>query len=115
MIGNLSVVLLDEPTSGMDPATKRNLWNVITRLREAGKSIVLTSHSMEECEALCTRMTVLVNGKCKCLGSSQHLKNKFCKGFELKIKVKIDDGNNKLVHLGSSLKPKSLFKFSVEF
>lgn len=72
----------------MDPATKRNLWNFIIKLRNDGKSVVLTSHSIEECEALCTRMTVLVNGQCKCLGSSQHLKNKFCKGFELKIKAK---------------------------
>ena len=91
IIGNLSVIFLDEPTTGMDPATKRNLWNVVIQSREAGKSIVLTSHSMEECEALCTRMTVLVNGVCKCLGSSQHLKNKFTKGFELKIKVKDDE------------------------
>lgn len=74
----------------MDPATKRNLWNVIIALRESGKSIVLTSHSMEECEALCTNLTVMVNGKLKCLGSTQHLKNKFTKGFELKIKVKQD-------------------------
>lgn len=46
---------------------------------------------MEECEALCTQITVLVNGKCKCLGSAQHLKNKFNKGFQLKIKVNQDD------------------------
>lgn len=75
----------------MDPATKRNLWNVIIQSRDGGKSIILTSHSMEECEALCTRITVFVNGQSKCLGSSQHLKSKFCKGFELKIKVKQDD------------------------
>lgn len=45
---------------------------------------------MEECEALCTNLTVMVNGKLKCLGSTQHLKNKFARGFELKIKVKQD-------------------------
>lgn len=88
LIGNSSVIFLDEPSTGMDPATKRNLWNFIIQLRNDGKSVVLTSHSIEECEALCTRMTVLVNGQSKCLGSSQHLKNKFCKGFELKIKAK---------------------------
>lgn len=42
----------------------------------AGRSVVLTSHSMEECEALCTRLTIMVNGEFKCLGSSQHLKSK---------------------------------------
>lgn len=41
-----------------------------------GRSVVLTSHSMEECEALCTRLTIMVNGEFKCLGSSQHLKSK---------------------------------------
>lgn len=91
IIGNLNVILLDEPSAGMDPATKRNLWNVIVQARDSGKSVLLTSHSMEECEALCTQITVLVNGKCKCLGSPQHLKNKFNKGFQLKIKAKQDD------------------------
>ncbi len=52
LIGNPKVIFLDEPTTGMDPATKRNLWNIIIRLRDQGKSIVLTSHSMEECEAV---------------------------------------------------------------
>lgn len=52
LVGNSRVIFLDEPTTGMDPATKRNLWNIIIKLRDQGKSIVLTSHSMEECEAL---------------------------------------------------------------
>lgn len=88
LIGSPTVIFLDEPTTGMDPATKRNLWNIIIKLRDQGKSIVLTSHSMEECEALCTLLTIIVNGNCQCYGSSQHLKNKFTRGFELKIKVK---------------------------
>lgn len=88
LVGNPMVIFLDEPTTGMDPATKRNLWNIIVKLRDQGKSIVLTSHSMEECEALCTRLTIMVNGNCKCYGSSQHLKNKFTRGFELKVKIK---------------------------
>lgn len=71
----------------MDPGAKRNLWNMVSKVRNAGKSIVLTSHSMEECEALCTRLAIMVNGEFKCLGSTQHLKNKFSKGFSLSIKV----------------------------
>lgn len=91
LMGDLSVILLDEPTAGMDPISKRNVWNVITQLLVMdGKSIVLSTHSMEDCEALCTRVAILVDGKCKCLGSPEHLINKFCKGFELKIKVKMD-------------------------
>lgn len=91
LTGNPTVIFLDEPTTGMDPATKRNLWTMVNRLRDQGKSIILTSHSMDECEALCTRLTIMVNGNCKCYGSSQHLKNKFTNGFELKVKVKYSD------------------------
>lgn len=88
LIGNPSIVFLDEPTSGMDPASRRNLWNVVCEVRDSGKSIVLTSHSMEECEALCTRLAIMVNGEFKCLGSTQHLKNKFSRGLILKMKLK---------------------------
>ncbi|KAL5277954.1 ABCA3.2 family protein [Megaselia abdita] len=90
LIGGPSVVYLDEPTTGMDPAARRQLWNVICRIRDCGKSIVLTSHSMEECEALCTRLAIMVNGEFKCIGSTQHLKNKFSKGLILKIKIRKD-------------------------
>ncbi|XP_050743794.1 phospholipid-transporting ATPase ABCA1-like [Drosophila biarmipes] len=88
VIGSPSVIYLDEPTSGMDPAARRQLWNMVSRIRESGKSIILTSHSMEECEALCTRLAIMVNGVFKCLGSTQHLKNKFSKGLILRIKVR---------------------------
>ncbi|XP_058837017.1 phospholipid-transporting ATPase ABCA3-like [Topomyia yanbarensis] len=88
LMGNPSVIYLDEPTTGMDPGAKRQFWDMICKVRSAGKSIVLTSHSMEECEALCTRLAIMVNGEFKCLGSTQHLKNKFSKGFLLTIKVK---------------------------
>uniref|UniRef100_A0A182TFV1 ABC transporter domain-containing protein n=1 Tax=Anopheles melas TaxID=34690 RepID=A0A182TFV1_9DIPT len=95
MLGNPSVVYLDEPTSGMDPGAKRNLWNGVCRVRDSGKTIVLTSHSMEECEALCTRLAIMVNGEFKCIGSTQHLKNKFSQGFVLTIKAKRVDGGGK--------------------
>nr|XP_022911287.1 ATP-binding cassette sub-family A member 3-like [Onthophagus taurus]XP_022911294.1 ATP-binding cassette sub-family A member 3-like [Onthophagus taurus] len=86
-IGDPPIVFLDEPTTGMDPATKRNLWNTLCRIRESGKCLVLTSHSMEECEALCTRLAIMVNGTFKCLGTTQHLKNKFSQGYTLTVKV----------------------------
>lgn len=87
LIGNPSVIFLDEPTAGMDPGAKRNLWDVVSRVRDTGKTVILTSHSMEECEALCTRITIMVNGEFKCLGSLQYLKNKFSKGFVLTVQV----------------------------
>uniref|UniRef100_A0A182J4R4 ABC transporter domain-containing protein n=1 Tax=Anopheles atroparvus TaxID=41427 RepID=A0A182J4R4_ANOAO len=93
LMGNPSVVYLDEPTTGMDPGAKRQFWNVICKVRNSGKSIVLTSHSMEECEALCTRLAIMVNGEFKCLGSTQHLKNKFSEGFLLTVKTKRQQAN----------------------
>nr|CAD7597974.1 unnamed protein product [Timema genevievae] len=87
LVGDPPVVYLDEPTTGMDVVAKRHLWNVICQVRDSGKCIVLTSHSMEECEALCTRIAIMVNGRFKCLGSPQHLKSKFAEGYTLTIKV----------------------------
>ncbi|XP_055389657.1 phospholipid-transporting ATPase ABCA3-like isoform X2 [Condylostylus longicornis] len=88
LLGGPSVIYLDEPTTGMDPGARRQLWNKVCQIRDTGKTIVLTSHSMEECEALCTRLAIMVNGEFKCIGSTQHLKNKFSKGLVLKIKMK---------------------------
>uniref|UniRef100_A0A6Q2ZBC5 ABC transporter domain-containing protein n=1 Tax=Esox lucius TaxID=8010 RepID=A0A6Q2ZBC5_ESOLU len=91
LIGGPPVIFLDEPSTGMDPVARRLLWDAVTRTRESGKAIVITSHSMEECEALCTRLAVMVNGQFKCLGSPQHLKSKFGSGYTLLAKVRVDN------------------------
>uniref|UniRef100_A0AAY4A836 P-type phospholipid transporter n=1 Tax=Denticeps clupeoides TaxID=299321 RepID=A0AAY4A836_9TELE len=87
LIGCPPVVFLDEPTTGMDPRARRFLWDCILSVIKEGRSVVLTSHSMEECEALCTRMAIMVNGRFKCLGSIQHLKSKFGEGYTLIVRV----------------------------
>jgi ABC-type multidrug transport system ATPase subunit len=87
-IGRPSVIILDEPTTGMDPSARRYLWTVIKKARDLGLTIVLTTHSMEECEALSTRLGIMVNGQFKCMGSIQHLKSKFGKGYSLVVKCK---------------------------
>uniref|UniRef100_A0A183D1Y7 ATPase_AAA_core domain-containing protein n=1 Tax=Gongylonema pulchrum TaxID=637853 RepID=A0A183D1Y7_9BILA len=53
------VLLLDEPTTGVDPKASRIIWNILSKVREAGTALVLTSHSMEECEALCTQIAIM--------------------------------------------------------
>jgi ABC-type multidrug transport system ATPase subunit len=88
-VGNPSVVLLDEPTSGMDPVSRRNLWQEIINLtRRKNCSVLLTSHSMEEVQVLSTRLAIMVEGKFKCMGSVQHLKTKFGDGYTLTVKIK---------------------------
>ncbi|XP_072517055.1 phospholipid-transporting ATPase ABCA1 isoform X1 [Salminus brasiliensis] len=87
LIGAPPVVFLDEPTTGMDPKAKRFLWNCIHSVIKEGRAVVLTSHSMEECEALCTRMAIMVNGRFQCLGSVQHLKNRFGDGYTIILRL----------------------------
>uniref|UniRef100_A0A8C6TAP4 P-type phospholipid transporter n=1 Tax=Neogobius melanostomus TaxID=47308 RepID=A0A8C6TAP4_9GOBI len=88
MIGCPALVLLDEPTTGMDPLSRRFLWNSIMSVIQEKRAVVLTSHSMEECEALCTRLAIMVNGSFKCLGTIQHLKYKFGDGYVVTMKIR---------------------------
>lgn len=74
LIGNPDVCLLDEPSAGLDPVSRRNLWNVITRTM-AGRAVVLTTHSMEEAEALCDRIGIMVQGQLRVVGTKQQLKS----------------------------------------
>ncbi|XP_045398553.1 phospholipid-transporting ATPase ABCA7 isoform X3 [Lemur catta] len=87
LVGDPAVVFLDEPTTGMDPSARRFLWNRLLAVVREGRSVVLTSHSMEECEALCTRLAIMVNGRFRCLGSVQHLKRRFGAGHTLTLRV----------------------------
>eukprot|EP00042_Codosiga_hollandica_P054526 m.739987 g.739987 ORF g.739987 m.739987 type:complete len:1626 (-) comp58922_c0_seq2:1991-6868(-) len=85
MMGNPPVLLLDEPSSGMDPGSRRFLWNVISASVK-NRAAILTTHAMEEAEALCHRLGIMVNGKLQCIGSPQHLKAKFGEGYVLEIR-----------------------------
>merc|ERR1719458_2429180 len=87
LIGRQKVMLLDEPTTGVDPAARRKIWETINNIRKSGTSIILTSHSMEECEALCDRLAIIVRGSFQCLGGPQHIKSKFGQGFQIIIKL----------------------------
>lgn len=89
MLGKPRIVLLDEPSTGMDPASKRFLWDTITNsFQNKDRGAILTTHYMEEADALCSRVGIMVNGKLECLGPTQHLKNKFGSGYILEVKLK---------------------------
>ena len=89
MVGNPPIVFLDEPSTGMDPKAKRFMWTIISKISTLRKksTVILTTHSMEEAEALCTKMGIMVAGQFKCFGSSQHLKDKYGTGFEVEVKI----------------------------
>ncbi|CAN6577001.1 unnamed protein product [Malus baccata var. baccata] len=88
MIGDPPIVILDEPSTGMDPIAKRFMWEVISRLstRRGKTAVILTTHSMNEAQALCTRMGIMVGGRLRCIGSPQHLKTRFGNHLELEVK-----------------------------
>lgn len=91
LIGNPPIILLDEPSAGMDPEARRFMWTVVERISQRDKqsACILTTHSMEEAEALSTKMGIMVRGGIfKCYGSSQHIKNKYGTGYECEIKIK---------------------------
>ena len=107
LLGNPSVILLDEPSAGMDPESRRFMWSVVVRIAQKKSSaVVLTTHSMEEAEALSTKMGILVNGGIfKCYGSAQHIKNKFGTGYVIEIKTKSLD-ESELPAIQETLMPK---------
>ncbi|KAE8738309.1 ABC-transporter, subfamily A member 04 [Frankliniella occidentalis] len=81
LVGEPSLLYMDEPTTSMDPVARRFVWQRVRRVVASGRSVLLTSHSMEECEALCARLTIMVNGKLTCIGSPHHLKHKYGSGY----------------------------------
>merc|ERR1712159_475557 len=68
LVGNPRLVFLDEPSTGMDPVSRRFMWDVIEDTARE-RSVVLTTHSLDECEALCNQVVVMVGGKLRRLGN----------------------------------------------
>jgi ABC-2 type transport system ATP-binding protein len=71
------IVLLDEPTVGMDPQSRRAVWDFIIELKDKGKTVVITTHYMEEAEELCDRVGIIDHGRLIALGPPAELKTKY--------------------------------------
>lgn len=84
LVGTPKLVLLDEPTTGLDPETRREIWNIISD-QKASKSIILTTHNMEEADVLCSRIGIVTKGLLTCIGTPMYLKTRYGKGYHLSI------------------------------
>jgi len=79
------VLLLDEPTTGLDPQARRQLWATLRRLHESGVTIILTTHYMEEADQLCDRLAVVDHGRILALGTPDELKKSLPSGHILDL------------------------------
>jgi ABC-2 type transport system ATP-binding protein len=73
LVGDPELLFLDEPTTGLDPQARRNLWDLVDGLKKAGRTIILTTHYMDEAERLCDRVAIMDHGRIISLGSPQQL------------------------------------------
>jgi len=88
LIGNPAVAVLDEPTTGLDPLSRRGIWKTISDIKIGGSSCLLTTHLLEEAEALCSSLVVLKKGVVAASGSVQQLKEEWGTGYMLSIESK---------------------------
>jgi ABC-2 type transport system ATP-binding protein len=73
LVGDPELLFLDEPTTGLDPQARRHLWDLVEGLKQAGRTIILTTHYMEEAEHLCDRVAIMDHGRMIALGTPQQL------------------------------------------
>ncbi len=73
LVGNPELLFLDEPTTGLDPQARRHLWDLVDDLKHAGRTIILTTHYMDEAERLCDRVAIMDHGRIIALGTPQQL------------------------------------------
>ncbi|KAJ3112783.1 hypothetical protein HDU96_004162 [Phlyctochytrium bullatum] len=91
LTANPKILVLDEPTTGLDPETRRQIWKIIDGIRRSSgdRCVVITTHSMEEADALCSRIGIVCDGNLRVLGSQIHLKKKFGNGLKLTMRFAI--------------------------
>ncbi|KAH0572553.1 ABC transporter family protein [Spironucleus salmonicida] len=89
LVGNPPILMLDEISTGLDPISRRKIWDVILRAK-TDRSVLLTTHSMEECDTLSDRIAVMAHGILRCIGSSAHLKTRYGMGYRIDISCEFD-------------------------
>ena len=89
LINKPKIIFLDEPTTGLDPQARRNLWDLILDIRKQGTTVIITTHYMDEAEILCDRVAIIDNGKIIAIASPSKLIDDLVEtGFERPVQVK---------------------------
>lgn len=89
LINNPQIIFLDEPTTGLDPQARRNLWELIRKIRAQGTTVIITTHYMDEAEVLCDRVAVIDNGRIIAIDTpDQLIDDLVASGFERPKSVK---------------------------
>jgi ABC-2 type transport system ATP-binding protein len=101
LVSDPQLIFLDEPTTGLDPKARRDVWTVIANLKKMGKTVFLTTHYMEEAQTLADRIAIVQKGKISMIGSPQELINKYGGAKTLIIRK----GDHKLADLLSKKHP----------
>ncbi len=86
MMHDPQVLFLDEPSAGLDPQTRLLLWEIVREYNQSGKTILLTTHNMEEADALCKRLAIIDHGRVIALGTPQELKSSVPGGYLLRLR-----------------------------
>ena len=85
LVNNPELVVLDEPTTGLDPQARRNLWGLIREVNGRGVTVVLTTHYMEEAETLCSRLAIMDHGRILALETPRNLINQLKASYAVKL------------------------------
>ena len=85
LVNNPELVILDEPTTGLDPQARRNLWSLIREVNQRGVTVVLTTHSMDEAELLCSRLAIMDHGKLLAVDTPRNLVNRLEASYAVKL------------------------------
>jgi ABC-2 type transport system ATP-binding protein len=86
MMHDPQILFLDEPSAGLDPQTRILLWEIVREYNQAGKTVLLTTHNMEEADALCRRLVIIDHGRLIALGTPQELKATIPGGYLLRLR-----------------------------
>ena len=100
LINSPKIIFLDEPTTGLDPQARRNLWQLISEIRNNGTTVILTTHYMDEAEVLCDRVAIIDSGKIIALAPPEQLIDQLVdSGFERPKEVKKANLEDVFIHL----------------